>query len=74
MAINIEEKDINVNRISQVNIGGVTYSLKDTATRSALSAVEARVTVNEENITNNAAAIAGITEAIKGGVSYLGKI
>ena len=74
MAINIEEKDTNVNRISQVNIGGVTYSLKDTATRSALSAVEARVAVNEADITNNAAAIAGIAEAIKGGVSYLGKI
>ena len=74
MAINIEENDVNKNRISQANIGGVTYDLKDAAARTALSAVETRVAQNESDIATNADAIKDIQEALKGGVHYLGKV
>lgn len=74
MAINIEANDVNKNRISQANIGGVTYDIKDAAARTALSAVETRVAENESNIAINAGAISDIQEALKGGVHYLGKV
>ena len=74
MAINIEANDVNKNRISQANIGGVTYDLKDAAARTALSAVETRVAQNESDIATNAGAISDIQEALKGGVHYLGKV